>query len=438
MQSSLRSLRSLSLCGLPYNGPAMTPPNKDTLARIRTDTLQKASFWLLLGAVSSALLSIAAAQILLAGAFFAFGWQWKNGQTRFEPWRPVLLPLLLYLLWGLIASAFARAPMMALRANRKIFLYAILLLTPAIVRKGKEHIAIFHAIFAMAAIAALDGLIQYAMQPQRDLLNRISGSMSIWMTYAGLLMLALVVLAGYSLGRRKIELWSCLLGLMMVIALILSETRNAWIGSTAGVMTVFLMRKPRALFLLLPLLVGLFLISPEGIRQRVRSTLDPNDDNTRNRIELVGTALRLIRDNPWLGVGPENVATEALRYRGTNEFPDFMYQHMHNNFLQVASERGIPGLLLWLWFMGRLGWDSATVYRQNRGNSVSGAESEFAILVSCIAMGALVSLLVAGLAEWNFNDSEVLILFMFLVAAPYTYLQKNAADQVPVAARIGL
>jgi O-antigen ligase len=224
---------------------------------------------------------------------------------------------------------------------------------------------------------------------------------------------------------------------MMATALILSETRNAWMGSTAGMVTVFAMRKPRALFLLLPFLAGLILISPEGIRHRIRSALDPNDDNTRNRIELAGTALRLIRDNPWLGVGPENVATEALRYRGTNEFPNFMYQHMHNNFLQVASERGVPGLLLWLWFMGRLGWDSATVYRRNRSKSVSGTEGESAIMVSSIAMGALVSLLVAGLAEWNFNDSEVLILFMFLVAAPYTFLKENAAVQAPAAARTG-
>jgi O-antigen ligase len=112
-----------------------------------------------------------------------------------------------------------------------------------------------------------------------------------------------------------------------------------------------------------------------------------------------------------------------------------MYQHMHNNFLQVASERGLPGLFLWLWFMGRLGWDSATVYRRNRGNLGSDPESEFAVMVSSIGIGALVSLLVAGLAEWNFNDSEVLVLFMFLVAAPYTYLQKSAAAQIPAAAR---
>jgi hypothetical protein len=58
-------------------------------------------------------------------------------------------------------------------------------------------------------------------------------------------------------------------------------------------------------------------------------------------------------------------------------------------------------------------------------------------MVSTVALGALTALLIAGLAEWNFNDSEVLTLFMFLVAAPYTYLQKGAAVQIPAAARTG-
>jgi O-antigen ligase len=414
----------------------MAPHNPDRLAGIWTEAQEKAPFWLLLGAVSTVLVSIAASQILLAGAILTVGWQWKTGRTRFEPWMPVLLPLLLYLLWGILASLPAREVMIGLRANRKVFLYSLLFLTPTIVRKGEEHVAIFRAIFATTAVSALDGVAQFSMQPQRDLLNRISGFMSIWMTYAGLLMLALIALFGYTLRRRKLEWWTWLLGLTIIAALILSKTRSTWAGSVAGIAAILMLRKPRAVFVLIPVLAGLFLVFPEGIKQRVRSTWDTSDANTRNRIELFGTSVRMIRDNPWLGVGPENVATEALRYRGTNEFPDFLYQHMHNNSLQIASERGIPGLVLWLWLMGRLGWDSVTVFRRGRTNEKD-PESENMIMVSTVALGALTALLIAGLAEWNFNDSEVLTLFMFLVAAPYTYLQKGAAVQIPAAARTG-
>jgi O-antigen ligase len=411
-----------------------TMARQATLALVWAETRDRAPFWLLLGAVATVLVSIAASQILLAGAIGATAWHSVTGRTRFDPWKPILLPLALYLAWGIMASFFAHDVAIGLRANRKIFLYAILFLTPMVVKKGEEHLAILRAVFAMSSVAALYGLIQYAMQPQRDLLNRISGFMSIWMTYAGLLMLALIALVGYALSRRRIEWWTCLLGLMILAALILSETRNAWVGAAAGIATALIMRRPRALLFLIPLLAVLFLVAPDGIKERVRSTWNPKDDNTRNRIELLGTSLRLIGDNPWVGVGPENVAAEALRYRGTHEFPNFMYQHMHNNFLQIASERGIPGLLLWLWFMGRLGWDSVAVFRQSRATPPGDPERDVAMMVSTIALGALAALLVAGLAEWNFNDSEVLIFFMFLVAAPYTY-RRAAPAQIPVAAR---
>jgi O-antigen ligase len=127
----------------------------------------------------------------------------------------------------------------------------------------------------------------------------------------------------------------------------------------------------------------------------------------------------LIEDHPWFGVGYKNVRQEAPRYRGkgSDEFPDWMYQHMHNNFLQIAAERGIPGLLIWMWFMLRLAWDALRVYRARPGGS---RES---LIISTAALGAWVAFLIAGLLEYNFGDSEVLTLFLFIMSAPYVFRQ---------------
>jgi O-antigen ligase len=177
---------------------------------------------------------------------------------------------------------------------------------------------------------------------------------------------------------------------------------------------------------LIPLL---YFGSPEIIKQRYRSSLDFNDPNTANRIELFQTSIRLIRDNPWLGVGPKNVNQEALRYRGNNEFPNWLYQHMHNDFTQVAAERGIPGLLLWLWLMGRLAWDALRVYRSARKNP---AENEGPMVISTAALGAWAALLAAGMFEWNFGDSEPLTLFLFMVAAPYAIRVAGKPETVAI------
>jgi O-antigen ligase len=211
---------------------------------------------------------------------------------------------------------------------------------------------------------------------------------------------------------------------LLILALVLSLTRNTLVGAIAGVFVVVLMRRPRAIPFLLAIILAFYFLSPAKFKQRLQSVLNPADPNTRNRIELFQTSMRLIHDNPWLGVGPKNVKYAALKYRGQNEYPDWMYQHMHNNFLQIAAEMGIPGLLIWLWFMIRLAWDALRIYRRanNLSLPIEGGFRMEALTASAAALGSWVALLVAGIGEYNFGDSEVLTLFLFIMSAPYAFM----------------
>jgi O-antigen ligase len=125
----------------------------------------------------------------------------------------------------------------------------------------------------------------------------------------------------------------------------------------------------------------------------------------------------MIRAHPWLGVGPGNVEHAALQYRGSKEFPDWMYQHMHNNLFQIAAEYGLPGLALWFWFMFSLVWSGSTAYRAARRN-LFGTGSMPALMISLSALGVWIALFAAGMFEYNFGDSEVLIVFLFMTVAP--------------------
>jgi len=235
--------------------------------------------------------------------------------------------------------------------------------------------------------------------------------MSIWMTFSGSLMLVLVALVAYALiyGWKK-HLWAAPFALVLSAALYLSQTRNALLGACLGVGLILLLKRPRALLVLAALVLAAFFISPARIQQRLRASWDLADINTRNRLELAGTAFRLIQAHPWIGVG-QKVSTEAPRYRGTSEFPDWMYIHLHNNFLQIAAERGIPGLALWLWFMWQLGWQAFKALRASGGRGEIG-------FAAAAAVGGWLALLAAGMFEYNFGDSEVLIVFLFMMSAP--------------------
>jgi putative inorganic carbon (hco3(-)) transporter len=375
-------------------------------------------FLVLAGSVSLGLVSIAISQILLAAAIVGYVWNSKRLEVAALWHHPIIPPLAAFIIWTIVSSLISPHPLQSLGAVKKLFIYILLLLIPAIIRKENQVVWIYKAVFIVSSVACIIGLAQSLHNPNRDLLHRITGSMSHWMTYSGLLMLVFVMLMAYAIciGRHNYK-WTVPLAILLVVILILSETRNAWLGTIAGAFILVLLLRPRALIGLTIVILLVYLVTPGKIKYRLQSGLDSNDPNTRNRIELFETSLRLIKDHPWFGVGYKNVNREALRYRGSLDYPDWMYQHMHNNFFQIAAERGIPGLLIWFWFMLRLAWDALRAYRARSKGS-----REF-LMISTAALGAWVAFICAGMLEYNFGDSEVLTLFLFIMSAPYVFRQ---------------
>jgi putative inorganic carbon (hco3(-)) transporter len=395
------------------------------------DDSEKLAFFCLAGCISLGLISIAASQILLALTVIAYLWMLRRHKGPFAPRLESALPLLAFALWTIIAALASSNILLGLTITKKFFLFLVVFLVPLIVRGEGRLALIYKAVFAIAVVSSLGGLLQFVTNPHRDLLHRITGFMSQWMTYSGLLMLALVMLAAYALcyGLSNNK-WVILAFLSICMALIISQTRNAWMGTIAGLGTLILIRKARAIPLLLVAVIALYFLSPSSIKQRIQSGLDMKDTTTRTRIECFWTSVHLIQDNPWFGVGPKNVKYEALKYRREHEFPDWVYQHMHNNLLQIAAETGIPGLILWLWFMLRLAWDALRCYRYANGNLFPGGDGakREALMASSAALAAWVALMVAGMTEYNFGDSEVLTLFLFIASAPYAYIYHRSEE----------
>ena len=376
-----------------------------------TSWTQRLSLLLLAGSVSLALVSIAASQILLAAALAAALMQWSNGRERLRLPAALLAAVAALFVWTL-AAMIASSGSLHDGFVRKFFLFSILLIVPILASANDRLAWIYSAVFVLAGFSAVAGLVQFGINPHRDALNRIKGFMSIWMTYSGLLMIVLVALAAYAMaiGWKK-HRWVVPLAVVLIAALHLSQTRSTEFGACAGIAIILLLKRPRWLLGLLIFVLALYLVSPSGIQQRLRSAWNLQDDNTRNRIEIYGTAVRLIEAHPWMGVG-QKVSRVALQYRGTQEFPDYMYVHMHNNFLQIAAERGIPGLILWMWFMFQLVCQGFRVFRSSGGAGP-------AAFIALAAIGGWFALLAAGMFEYNFGDSEVLTLFLFVMSAPY-------------------
>jgi putative inorganic carbon (hco3(-)) transporter len=403
--------------------------------------LARAALFCTLASAVSILLSIAVSQILLG---LGFALMLLSGQTRRLP--AAWLPLALFLVGTLVSLAFSPDPAAGMPQLKKFYVFLNLLTVFCLLR---EMVWIRRLIFAWAAVGAVDAsvaLVQYGlkMREARELgisfyqyyvEKRITGAMSHWMTFGGTEMFVLLMLAAYLLfsgGQSRKREYRVLLGCAVVIiaALILGETRSIWLAVAAAGGYLVCCWKPRLLFVL-PVAVALVLVvAPSTVRERVTSFYRPQGeiDSNQHRKVTWRTGLQMIRAHPWLGLGPEIVGRDFKAYIPADiprPLPRGFYGHLHNIYLQYAAERGIPVLLLMMWWLGKMLLDFARGIRR----LPAGPSDTRAVLQGAVAV--LIATLIAGFFEVNLGDSEVLTVFLTVMACGYVALQEMGPLHVP-------
>jgi hypothetical protein len=198
-------------------------------------------------------------------------------------------------------------------------------------------------------------------------------------------------------------------------AVVLSRTRNAWLGAVAGLAVVAFLRAPRTLLLIPAAALVLLVLRPAVVRDRV--TL--SDASSIDRLYMWQAGSDMVRDRPMFGQGPGRVETVYPAYRWPGA-PNPQQPHLHNNALQIAAERGLPAVAFWLWWVATVLADG---WRQMRGGGSRWAAGA--------AIPAFVALMAAGLFEYNFGDAEVLMFTVLVSALPYAVRRGNEVPALP-------
>jgi O-antigen ligase len=389
-----------------------------------TTKLSVAARWLTVLGVTMPLVGIALASIFLACAILAFAVEWFIRRRRLW-FPPVALPLLLFMLFTAASLAVSPEPFLGRAAISKFWLLAIIIL---VVNKfTHQHVTqSYAALFGLGVMAALLVIGQFLIVGQVSVETRLTGFMGHWMTLSGELMLAFITAAGFLLFGQPRRLWLWLAGLVFVsVALSMTLTRSVWLATVAGLMVLLLMRHFHWKTLAAAgLVAGVVVVaSPYVIQKRLLSMWDTNDPSNYARLAIWKAGQRMVEAHPWFGVGPQRVSRVFYDYhpiQSDRNRSGFYPVHMHNNVLQFAAERGIPCALAWLWLMLKLAVDHWIRFRQTQARDARRA-------VPAVGFTAVIVLFLAGAFEFNFGDSEVLMVFLFLVSAPYI-LSKPVAD----------
>ncbi len=401
---------------------------------------------ILLGvAIASAALihvSIAASQILLGvGIVLLFVFRRKLEFPR------IWIPLVAFFIWTVLADVLSPDPWGGRAQIRKFFVFLFIPLIYGVFARQFEKVFWLMAVWAAVATASgIFALSQFVWKYEHEksapagfyisyLRRRITGFESHWMTFGALeLSVLALLLAQWFFSSRRMPVWTYLGVPIIAAAILLDWTRGIWIATIAALLYLVWCWRPRMIWIVPAVVALAFAVAPSSTRQRLMSLVNPRQDVDSNRFRYVTfwTGVEMIKAHPWFGLGPEQIRPQFDSYVPkdiTRPLPVGYYGHLHNIYVQYAAERGIPGLLLILWFIGLSLWD------WTRGIFSAGKARSQQLFVLHGSIAVTIGILVGGLFEHNLGDSEVLMMFVSVVGLGYAALKnlkRNGIDRVTI------
>jgi O-antigen ligase len=153
-------------------------------------------------------------------------------------------------------------------------------------------------------------------------------------------------------------------------------------------------------------------VSPATVVQRARSIADVHDETIRDRLAMWQSGLLMIRDHPWLGVGPGQVRAWYPFYRRPEAVRPST-GHLHSSPIQIAAERGLPALAVWIWLWVVFFREGGRILRR------LGRDRRRERALVSASLSAVAAFLVSGLFQHTFGDGSVIMLVYALMALPF-------------------
>lgn len=245
---------------------------------------------------------------------------------------------------------------------------------------------------------------------------RATGFYGHWVTYAEVLQLIASLALGLLLALPRKKSWLGLLLLAavagLVFALVMTVTRASWIGFAVSVAVMLLMSVSRRTLLIagacaIPLVLGGLILLQQ---KRNVGLIDAQDQSTSWREMVWREGFHLLVSKPrhlLFGVGMDSIKGYWQKW-GLFDNGRQPIGHMHSNLLQIALERGVPALIVWLLLM-------AVYARMLMGIIRTSVDLPEARGIALGAFGGLAGFFVSGLVHYNWGDSEVVTVFYFIM-----------------------
>jgi len=247
---------------------------------------------------------------------------------------------------------------------------------------------------------------------------RVSGFSRHFITYAEQMQIFALLAYGLLLlnlkaprkARSRAWLWASLpLAGLFSLALILTASRGVIASCILALLIVLsLVKERRAALLALVAVVAMASVSVYMLPAiRTAHVTNLTDDSSKRRFEYMWAGLRLIPRHPIFGVGMDSQKYHWKEWG----FPGNYITHTHSTPIQIAVDRGLPALGCYLWLMVML---FVVTWRGYKKSLLAGNVTSSGHMLGAVA--ALTGFSASSLVNYNFGDSEPLLMLLSVVA----------------------
>jgi len=287
------------------------------------------------------------------------------------------------------------------------------------------------AVFALVGaffLAALAGLWQdffgydfiYLRGPIKYTLTtfRITGPFKHSNDYGTFLIPAFAVSAAFFVDdwrcrRRGWAVFWVALFVLVGYALLRSMSRGAFLATAASLFFFAMFFRFRWIVTggLVSAIAVLWFV-PTRFAERLHNLADFTAGTTPERILLLKTALSMVRESPYFGLGLNTYSHYFPSFKPP-DYPGLMYAH--NSYIQMAAESGLLGIFCFLLFIAAFFWWFVRTI-------VTGRSSAFRVIQIGLVAG-IFGMMVNGMFESVFQSTQLRTLFWVLMgtAAAFAY-----------------
>ena len=243
---------------------------------------------------------------------------------------------------------------------------------------------------------------------------RASGWTRHYETFAELIQMIAQLALGFALahlrnhGPNRIFRIAIAAAALLTAALVFTAMRTVIIAFVIGasVMALRSLRATLRVVFTFALFAVLAFAAVVVWQTRDRNALLLGDPSSALRYQVASNGLSRILIHPIFGHGMDAMQLHWNEWG----FPGKDMLHLHSTPLQLAFDRGLPMLALWLWMM-ILFW--LTIARAERRAADLSDTNFYGILLG--TLGALTGFLMSSLVNYNYGDAEVAMMFWFLM-----------------------